>query len=85
MLSFPDSHSIKYSSVNRDLMARMRTASKSVQGVSIKSCPMPRSLEYSHVTVTAKLHSWVASVEALKAFHGHLSDNDRSSLLLLRD
>lgn len=75
-----------YRSIPLEALNILKARSKEFNGISIKSVPMPRSLDNFRVTVTANSGvSWLRSAELHKAFMGSLDNTTKKIMALLAD
>ena len=75
-----------YRSIPVETLNALKAKAKGFKGVSIKSVPMPRSLDNFRVTVTANSGvSWFRSAELHKSFMESLDDATKKTMALLVD
>ena len=87
-MSFPnwsDKVTRKYRHVPLELVQAVKASAKGLKPISVKSIPMPRSRDTFQLAVTASMHSWFASNNALAEFYTSLPAEVRESIALYRD
>ena len=80
----PDYIKKVYRCIPLETLNILKAKAKGFKGVSVKSVPMPRSLDNFRVTITANSGiSWFRSAELYKSFVGSLDDTTKRTLALL--
>ena len=83
--NWPDKVTRKYPHVPLELVQAVKAGAKGIKPISIKSIPMPGKRDTFQLAVTASMHSWAASNDALVEFYTSLPAAVRESLALYRD
>ena len=87
-MSFPnwsDKVTRKYRHVPLELVQAVKAGARGIKPISVKSVRMPGKRDTFQLTVTASMHSWVASNDTLVEFYTSLPVQVRESLACYRD